>query len=239
MSSQDPMVAPTEEQPPEKKRRGGILLLVLSILLIVAGVTFGVMSFLPGHSLGHSLNPATQQLRDMDGELVVPDEPIPTSSEFTEQLQMVEDDGGDGFVVPSLNLDVPLGSINSVDNALNPPNFTSVFVVRNMGVSLDNADQGTVYMATHAIQHGHAPGDYFQKNGQVTLNPGDIIKANNRQYAFVESQVIPKKGDDGLSSHGELWTNDPGRLVLITCLLNPDGHSNANDNLVIIAKLVS
>ncbi|MDR2973981.1 MAG: hypothetical protein LBV00_04605 [Propionibacteriaceae bacterium] len=237
MSSQDP-VTPVPEAKPEdenKKKRKvlPVFLSILSVLLVAGGITFGAMSLWPGHT------PAgATALIDMQGNVVVPDEPAATSSAFMEQAQMVTDDGGEGFVVPSLNLDVPLGSINEVEGVMNPPNFTSAFVIRNRGASLDNADQGTVYIVTHAIYQGHAPGNYLQADGQVSLKPGDIIKADGKEYSFVEAQIIAKEGQGGLADHAELWTDDPGRLIIVTCVVRPEGGIAVN-NLVIIAQLVA
>ncbi|MDR2929398.1 MAG: class F sortase [Propionibacteriaceae bacterium] len=214
----------------EPKRRGHpVLWTIVSVLLIVAGLTFAAPSLWP------SMLDEPGQVRDMDNNLVIPDEPQATSSEILEQIQMVVDDGGDGFVVPSVDLDVPLGSINAVEGDINPPDFTGAFVVRNHGVSLDQADQGTVYIATHSLFGGRAPGNYLQTFGQTTLKPGDIIKANGRQYEFVEVRIVDKKK---LAEDAELWTNDPGRLIVITCAVRPEGGRAVN-NMVIIAKLIA
>ncbi len=228
MSYQDP-TTDVEQKPEEtKKKRGGLLLIIVSVLLIAGGVTFGVWSLWPSNQ--------GNQLVDMDGRVVVPDDPSATSPEFMEAADMVEDDGGDGFVVPALNLDVPLGSVNEVNGVMNPANFTNVFTIRNRGVgSLEGADQGTLYMVTHAIYGGNAPGNILQNGGQAALAPGDIIKADQRQYKFESAEVINKKEID---KHAELWTDDPGRLVLITCVVRPEGGI-ADDNLVIIASLVA
>ncbi|MDR2931035.1 MAG: class F sortase [Propionibacteriaceae bacterium] len=229
MSYQDPAAAP-EAQPEEekKKRRGGILVILLSVLLIAGGVTFGVMSFLPSGT-------AAGQIRDMEGRIIVPDDPSATSSAFMEEAKMVENDGGEGFVVPVINLNVPVGSVNEVNGVMNPPSFTSVFWIRNRGVSLADAAQGTVYMVTHAIAGGSAPGNFLQTDGHVALNPGDVIMVNDKEYRFESAQSIPKTE---IADHAELWTDDPGRLILITCVVRPEGGIAIN-NLVIIAKLVS
>ncbi len=215
------------DQPPaeEKKKRGGLVLILLSVLLIAGGIGFAVWSFLPGSD--------PNALRDMNGQIVTPDDPSATSPEFMEQAQMVEDDGGDGFVVPAVNLDVPLGSVNEVNGVMNPAGYTSVFTIRNRGAgSVENAAQGTVYMVTHAVYDGTAPGNALQSGGQVALSPGDIIKADNKEYRFESAEVIDK---NEIGDHADLWTNDPGRLIVITCVV--DGAPNAN--LVMIARLAS
>lgn len=229
MSNDQYVITPNPEQPEKKKKRlGGILIIILSVLLIGGGITVGVMQF---------MRPASQAgaLVDIDGNVVVPDDPSATSPAFMEQAQMVVDDGGNGFVVPSLNVDVPIGSINEVNGVMNPPNFTSVFWIRNRGVSIDNAAQGTVYMVAHAVYGGKAPGNLLQQNQQVSLNPGDIIKVNDKVYKYVETQIIPKTE---IGDHDDLWTDDPGRLILVTCQVRAEGGIAVN-NMVIIAQLQS
>ncbi|MCL2736572.1 MAG: class F sortase [Propionibacteriaceae bacterium] len=242
MSSEGDPVVPNEdpitdmgtdvstEQPVEekKKRRGGIWIVLLSILLVAAGVTVGVVSLWP-----HA--PAPNALVDLKGNVIVPEDPSATEPAFMQAADMVVDDGGKGFVVPAVNLNVPIGSINEVDGVMNPANFTSVFWIRNRGVSMDNASQGTVYMVTHAVAGGMAPGNMLQSKQHIALNPGDKMMVNNLTYDFVEAQVIPKT-EIGNAAHSDLWANVPGRLVLVTCLVRPEGGI-AIDNLVIIGQL--
>jgi hypothetical protein len=212
----------------KKKRRGGLLLIVLSVLLLLGGGYFGIQSLFP--TLGHP-----GALTDMRGNAVLLEDPSAVTPEFREAAQMVENDGGQGFQVPALNLSVPLGSVNEVNNVMNPPSFTSVFWIRNRGVSLEQANLGTVYLVAHAIQGGTAPGNFMQANGDTNLKPGDVIKVNDRVYEFVSSLVKPKAK---ISEVADLWTDEPGRMFFITCVLNPNGGL-AVDNLILEAKLVS
>jgi len=217
---------PLQGETKTKNRVSSLLLIVLAVLLIGTGTWIGVAHW-PRHHEG--------QLVDLDNNPITPEDPTATSSPFLEAANMVPDDGGDGFQVPKVKLDVPIGSVNDVNGVMNPANFTSVFWVRNRGVSLDNAEQGTVFMVTHAVQGGKAPGNILQNKGLAALSPGDLIKVNQRTYEFVSSEVIPKAE---IGNHEDLWANDPGRMLVITCVLNPNGGL-AVDNLVIVAKLVS
>ncbi|MCL2470337.1 MAG: class F sortase [Propionibacteriaceae bacterium] len=233
MSNQEDSVVPSggQQQPEKKKKRrfASILMIVLAVLLIGGGTTIIVTQLWPGSKS------QAGELVDLEGNVIVPDDPSATSSAFMQQANMVADDGGQGFVVPSVNLDVPVGSVNAVNGVMNPPGYTSVFLIRNLGVGLDKADQGTVYMVAHAVYGGKAPGNYLQANQQTLLKPGDIIKVNQLTYQFVESQIIPKTE---ISSHADLWDeSQTGRLVLVTCQVNPKGGIAVN-NMVIIAQLV-
>jgi len=217
------------EKPPRRGSLAGILLIVLAVALIGGGATVAYIYWPRPAQPG--------QLVDLNGRVVQPEDPEATSSAFQDEANMVEDDGGAGFQVPAIKLDVPLGSINAVDDKMNPANFTAVFWVRNVGVGLDNANQGTVYMVTHAVQGGKAPGNVLQNKGKPTLKPGDLIKTNDRTYQFEDWKIVDKN-ELGAEWHPELWTPDPNRLIIITCLLNPAGGL-AVDNMILIAKLVS
>ena len=218
-------LAPVAEK--KKNRFTNILLIVLGVLLLAGGTGLGIKYF---HDKSQE-----STLVDLNGNTVVPEDPSATSSPFMAAADMVVNDGGDGFRVPSIKLKVAIGSVNDVNGVMNPPNFQSVFWVRNRGVSLDNAEQGTVFMVTHAVQGGSAPGNIMQAKGQVVLKPGDTIQANQRTYEYESSQIIPKTE---IGDHEDIWANTPGRLLVITCVLNPAGGI-AVDNMVIVAKLVS
>ena len=222
-------VEPRRAAGPVKKRSRVVstVLVVLSVVLFAGGGTAVYFYWQQLHAPGH--------FTDLNGNIVVPEDPEATEPAFQDASNMVVDDGGAGFTVPAIKLDVKLGSINAVDDKMNPANFTSVFWVRNVGVGLDDADKGTVYMVTHAVQGGKAPGNILQDKGAVTLKPGDLIQADKRTYEFVSSEIIPKTE---IGNHEDLWANEPGRMLIITCVLNPHGGI-AVDNLVLVAKLVS
>ena len=201
--------------------------LLLAILLICGGIGVGVYTMWPKATAG--------DLVDLEGNIVVPDDADATSPAFLEAADMVEDDGGDGFSIPSVGLHVPLGSINEVDGVMNPPNFTSAFWIRNRGVSVDNADQGTVYIVAHSIQGGRAPGNYLQDHEQILVKAGDYVKVNDKTYAITDVQLILKTE---IGSHEELWANTPGMLVFVTCLQRND-HAASTNNLVVVGQLIS
>jgi hypothetical protein len=217
------------EEEPKKKKKGGLLILLLSLALIIGGATIGVLSFMPKPNQADAP-------RDMDGNIVVPDDPRALSSEFLEAADMRVDDGGKGFKIPAVQLNVPLGSVNAVDGEMNPPNYSSSFVIRNMGVPLTDAQNGTVYMVAHATARGRSPGNYIQKDSEVLLKPGDFIEANNRVYSYVRHVIVNK---NVIADVPDLWdASIPGRLVFITCQVRPTGGIAVN-NIVIIAELVS
>jgi hypothetical protein len=214
-----------EEEPKKKKKKlVPFLVGLLSVGLIGGGITLGVMSMGGGSTL-----------TDMDGRIVAPDEPDSTTKEFLEEAQMIVDEGGLGFEIPVAGLNVPLGSINPVKGVMNPPNFTSAFWIREVGVSPANAEKGTVVIVTHSLRApGKAPGNFYQKDGNTFLSPGDFIKVNGRVYAFTESMIIPKVD---IGAKADIWEKTPGKLVVITCL-QPKGGGATVNNLVLIGELV-
>ena len=230
MSNEDVSMTPdVDQQPPEeeKKKKRRILPLLLAVLLICGGIGVGVYTLWP--KAGGS------DLVDLEGNVVVPDDADATSQAFLDAADMIEDDGGDGFSIPSVGLHVPLGSVNEVEGVINPPNFTSAFWIRNRGVSVDNADQGTVYIAAHSILWGKAPGNYIQENEKVIVNNGDYIQVNDKTYTITDVQLIPKTE---IGSHDDLWANTPGMLVFLTCLQRND-KAPSTLNVVVIGQLVS
>ena len=50
---------------------------------------------------------------------------------------------GKRFIIDSVGLNVPLGSINEVDNLIKPTNYTSAFTIRNRGVPYWKTNEGT------------------------------------------------------------------------------------------------
>jgi len=176
-------------------------------------------------------------LTDPAGNVIIPDDPSATDPAFVEQAEMVVNDGGAGFEIPSVYLHVPLGSVNDVGGKMNPPNYTSAFWIRNRGVGLDKAETGTVYIVAHSAHGGKAPGNYVQDKEKSTVMVGDRINVNDRAYTVEQTEIIPIKE---LGTHTEIWDDVvPGRLVFVTCIQNTVSNNPTDNNLVIIGKLVS
>jgi len=229
---EDEDIAEKPAKPRQKWSRSSLLLLLLAILLVVgAAVTGGIYWYKQAH---------TPTFLDMNGNKVVPDDNSVFDPAYV-QAADAQPDLGQRFKVPSVNLDVPLGSVNQVDGLINPPGYTSVYWVKNMGVSPANADKGTVYVVTHSVKSpGTAPGDFLidQSTVSVIVQKGAEIDVGDRKYTVDSSLTVSK---DELGSQTSLWAGTPGMLVLITCMQGgtylPNGHSATN--VVIIGTLVS
>jgi hypothetical protein len=205
---------------------------IVLMLTVAVGLVFGGglgLILMPG-SGGQVLLP------DMDGNLTIPDVPVPTDDAYLEALDMVLNDGGEGFAIPVVGLHVPLGSVNIVDDVINPPNFTNVFRIRGISVPAERAGEGTVYLSGHASFLGRSPGNYVQENEQSTLRPGDVIKVDGQIYHYVKAMVLTK---NELRINSDIWDgSQPGRLIFITCLLGND-RSTPHLNLVIFGQLAA
>ena len=244
---QDDDSTTSDQQPPKKKRRKSdlILLLVALLFLIGALVSAGIAL-----RQNQDVKNETHGLVDISGNPIIPDDPdmfdpsVSAAADQVDQITPSPDSSGAGgggglrFQVPSLNMNVPLGAINAVNDSLNPANYTNAFWVRNLGVSYDDPSSGTVYVVMHSARTpGYGPGNYFFNEDKqiIYLNPGDQIVVAGHTYAFQKWTSVNKPD---LPGDTDLWTPTPGRLVIITCLQNPQ-HTESEVNLVIYAQLVS
>jgi len=226
--------APVRKAKP-KRRKSTIVVLLLAVLLLVGAAVMGGIAWYQG---GHRGFTAV----DMDGNRVAPDDPSLNDPAFV-QAADAKPDLGLRFKIPSVSLDVALGSVNQVDGTLNPPGFTSAFLVKNLGVgtSLANADKGTVYVVTHSLRApGRAPGNYVtDSSGAIVVKNGAEIDVGDRVYSVVSSESVLK---ENLGLQTNLWANTPNMLVFVTCLESGSATFNAghsDTNVVIIGQLVS
>lgn len=182
-----------------------------------------------------SSHPAQTHALSMNGKQVDLDPgvtPVPAS------VSHAVADTGARLVVPSVRLDVPLGALNEVNHEVTPPGFTSAYWVRNLGTSVRSGSRGTVYVVMHALRKGAiGPGNYLanERTGASTLRKGARVVVSGASYTVTGWAKIAK---NQLANDKAVWSNTPGRLVLITCLEHPDG-SPSTDNLIINASRTS
>ena len=219
-------------KPVKHRRKSDILLLVLAFLLMIGGAVFGVMAW--------QKSQANKDLPvDMDNNRIMPEDTSALDPDFLKAANTV-DDIGVRFVINSVGLDVPLGEVNAVNGVLNPPGFVSAYRVRNLGVTLDAAATGTVYVVAHALRPpGRGPGNFVTdlSNGTVTVKVGDLIQVGDVNYRMTDSRVVSKAD---LGGEADLWANTPGMLVFVTCMettIDKSGH--AVNNAVIIGQMLT
>ena len=170
---------------------------------------------------------------DLDGNAVaLGDGDVPDTGVVAEMN--IDDNTGLRFTVPALAMDVPLGELSVVRSTLTPPGFVQAYRVRNLGVPLDRASAGTVYVVMHSVNKGFAPGNYLfdVPTARALVKPGDALSVGGVNYIVDGSQLIDKPD---LPQAGRLWSDEPGRVVVITCLQRTQGRSL--QNLIITGHL--
>lgn len=216
------MASNHRSDPPRRRSLRGVG--VAAAVLILVGVI--------GIAWSLSAPRSTEGLVDLDGRTVVPESGVIPDSDDLAHMDVVESTGA-RFVVPSVDLDVPLGIMSSVDGLIEPPTFTAVYRIRDFGVAPADVDSGTVFVATHSMRFGRAPGNALVDvaRGTSTLPSGARIDVDGVSFWVAGSEVIAKSE---LASRADVWGDQPGRLVVITCLQTPD-QKPSTDNLVIVA----
>ena len=205
--------------------------MLITVLAVgVAGLIVGVLG-----ALG-ILTPTTQTVPDLQGNRVHVD-PGTLPPAKTQKAMNVVPDIGQRLKVPSVGLDVRLGELSEADNTITPPGFDSAYLVRNLGASLDQPGQGTLYVVAHSVRGGGiGPGNYLidVEHGTARVKPGATVQVGDHTYVVTGSKTIDKHR---LPDDPAMWANTPPRrLVLITCLQQPSG-APSTDNLIITATL--
>jgi hypothetical protein len=210
-------MTPTAQQASGRPRKkGGRTLGLLIAFLAVIAVAVSV--FWP-----RDLPEGT--LPDLSGRPVVPDDPAILDPAVIASMAPTPQVGDLRVTLDAVGLDVPLGAMTMVDDTVNPPGYDAVYWVRNLGVGLDQPADGTLYLATHALDAGGlAPGNYLT---DVPL--GSVLRVGPLAYRVTETRTVPKAeigGDTGI------WANSPSRVVLLTC------QPGSRDNRVVTGLLL-
>ena len=218
-----------EATPTRRSRGWGWLVVGFAALVVaVALITTGIGALSSGARAGDGL-------RDMNGNPVQFDAgetPAP------QPAQTADATTNGRFAVPLVGLDVPLGVMSVVGGEVVPPTFDSAFWVSGLGVSPDQAASGTLFVAMHALRNGAVgPGNSLIDidAARSRLEVGTKVSVGALRYEVTGSAVIPR---DEIAARAEVWADEPGRLVIITCLQRPDNHP-AVANVVITARLVA
>lgn len=166
--------------------------------------------------------------KDLNGNTVAYDpdaSPNPTAS--------ATPDGSGRFVAKSVDLDVPLGSLDAVDGVVTPPGFTSAYLIRNYGVIPQRAGLGAVYVVMHSLRNGAVgPGnaliDVQKKHAKI--HTGATITVDDVDYKVTGTKAVTKTA----LPDSDIWTAGRNELIVITCLQRPEGGPSI-DNIVIEA----
>ncbi len=201
--------------------------LVLAVGLVVAGVVGIVQQGRP---------PAeTPTLPDLRGNRVDAAPGLAPSPAAVRRMDVRAADGA-AFRVPGVGLDVPLRSLVTVDDEVQPPTFTDAFWIRDLGTSTRTPTAGTVFVAMHSLRGGGVgPGNalYDRATGAARVSVDDVVEVAGVRYVVTGTRTVPKPSISGDTS---VWADVPGRLVVITCLERPDGGPS-RENFVVEARL--
>lgn len=153
----------------------------------------------------------------------------PPDEAEVEDMQIEALDGD--FQVPSVGLDTGLESMTEVNGAINPPGLHNGYVVRNHGTP-DHPERGTTYVAIHSVQGAELPGNTLidVDAGTAAVETGESVTLQDRDYTVTDSYTVSKTD---ISGDDRVWADEPGRLVILTCLQRASGRSA--DNVVIEA----
>ena len=195
-----------------------------SAVVVASGMIITSAALLAPHAQTVSDSPPT----DLAGNAVQFDGPQPDPSASATPT------GTGRFQSTSVGLDVPLGSLDVIDDELEPPGFTSAYWVRNLGVAPSDSADGTVFVVMHSLRNGgQAPGNALidVENGRARIATGEAIVVDDVAYKVVDTETVDKTQ---ISHDQSVWADTPGRLVVITCLQRPDG-APSTENVVIEA----
>ena len=166
---------------------------------------------------------ASSGVKDLPHQVLPTTTPTPTLSPTLVR--------GERFVVPAVGLNVPVTTMDEMGGEITPPGFTSAYIVANMGVTLEHATQGTVFVVMHSVRGGGTgPGNALINvpTGTATVKPGDTITVGSATYTVTGARTELKTA---VPNDSQLWANTPGRLVIITCMHLPS-NTESTHNLI-------
>ena len=158
--------------------------------------------------------------------------PIPVAAPITPAVPSAVPTG---LSIPAIRLTAPVRKLEASEcPVLNPPTFDEAYWVGCRATPGTDSD-GTVFFIGHAVAGG---GGVF-KNLQE-LKVGDDVTVTTLTgtltYRVDHTVIYVKFGE--IQDSPEIMDKVPGRLVLVTCLLGPNG-TRTNKNFVAQAMLVA
>ena len=212
------------QHPPTRQR--GWVLWGLGAVLTIAGVSALITGII-------AISSPTTKTTDLEGRPVHITSGAPTPEQIT---RMNVQPTGERFIVPAVGLNVPLSALNDVDNTITPPGFTSAYLIRNLGVPLTKASQGTVFIAMHSVRGGGTgPGNALINvaSGTARVHTGNLIRVGPLTYTITGWDTETKTQ---VPRDTTLWANTPNRLIILTCMQLPT-NTESTHNLIITATL--
>lgn len=217
----------TEDRPRRWPRIVGVLgiaaLLVASVVLLTAGLgLLSSSSHASDKMTPQSESPSETTTSPGDGERVVIDDPPSERDIGKMKIEPVEGD----LTVPSVNLASDIKLMSEVDGVINPPGLHSAYMLRGHGTPEDQS-KGTIFVAMHSVRGADLPGNkLFNINeGTVTVHKDDKVTLQGKSFTVTDTHVVDKPD---INTVDGIWDEQPGKLVLMTCLQRPTGLSQQN-----------
>ncbi|WP_235734550.1 class F sortase [Nocardioides alcanivorans] len=207
-------------------KRGSQALVVFVVVMLALAVGLGWAHWRSGDDTGDRY-----VTTDLDGREVVWDQrPDPQGAAVRST--------GERFRAPRQDLSVPLESAVTVNGVINPPALTAAYWYRDFGPP---GGLATTVVAMHAVRGGRGPGnallrlDETSGQAQVLVERGDLLIVGASRYRVTRTLVASKRET---ARDRRIWDDDhEGRLVVVTCLLDPDVPLETQENLVVLARL--
>lgn len=210
--------------PPPPRRRRARIGAILAAALVLAGLA------LIGASLWLVLRPApalpAPPERVVAESVAEQSTPIPAAPPTSLRIPVIR------FEASVLPMAVP------DDGVVYPPTDRDAFWLEDFGMAGADA-VNTAYIAGHSSADGGAVFDPLidRAQGGSTLQAGDeivVTTANGDVVYHVSATVRYERSS--LPDIDDVWTQSPGRLVIITCLFEGT-NTSTSENLVVFARI--
>lgn len=140
--------------------------------------------------------------------------------------------------IPAIDYVAPVAPMEvGEETILDPPTADEIFWLEDFSLP-GTGSENTVYLIGHTSTSGFAVFDPLVNRAEqkTTVLPGDEIIVATEQGSVPYEVVATERHDQtALSDLEDVWTNEPGRLVLITCFFAAESDI-ASDNMVLFAR---
>lgn len=137
------------------------------------------------------------------------------------------------FVVESVGLSVDLLTQEfPEDGVLTPSDFVSAHEVVDSAAGWTGSTEHVRLITMHSSSSSSsAPGNALVRDGVPLVTTGDRFSVDGVDYEVQSAQIVTKG-----EIPAEVFSDEPGRLVVVTC--SPQGTPSSTSNVVILAHEV-